>query len=77
MRSILPQNIVDSLHGFRFMANDALHRLTGTDCECLRVAIEVCEDLLNFLYELDYKAQRLPRRKQTSQAADKRMATAT
>jgi hypothetical protein len=67
MSAVLPQNIVDSLHGFRFMGNDALHKLTSPDRECLRVAIEVCEDLLNFLYELDYKARMLPRRGETKE----------
>lgn len=60
---VLPKNIVDSLHGFRFMGNEALHELNAPDLGDLRVAVEVSEDLLNFLYELDYKASRLPRRK--------------
>ncbi|HKY54635.1 MAG TPA: DUF4145 domain-containing protein [Anaerolineales bacterium] len=57
LTSILPKNIVESLHKFRFIGNDATHELQiPTEAE-LRRAIEVIEDLLNFLYELDYKAR--------------------
>lgn len=56
----LPSNIVQSLHSFRFMGNVAAHELQAPEQRELRLAIEVMEDLLNFLYELDYKAQRLP-----------------
>ncbi len=55
----LPQNIVANLHGFRFMGNEALHKMTAPKPEDLRLAIEVSEDLLNYLYELDYKVSRL------------------
>jgi Domain of unknown function (DUF4145) len=56
---VLPQNIVTNLHGFRFIGNTALHELTAPSQEDLRLAIEICEDLLNYLYELDYKTRRL------------------
>lgn len=62
LRSILPENIVKNLHGFRFMGNDAVHDLSPTKREDLALAIEVSEDLLNFLYELDYKARGLPKK---------------
>ncbi|MBI4843611.1 MAG: DUF4145 domain-containing protein [Nitrospirae bacterium] len=55
----LPKNIVENLHGFRFMGNDAVHELTTPSRHDLQVAIEVIEDLLNYLYELNYKASRL------------------
>ena len=58
----LPPNIVQSLHGFRFMGNEAAHNLQAPKLEELRLAIEVMEDLLNFLYELDYKARMLPQK---------------
>ncbi len=61
LNTLLPQNIVTCLHSFRFMGNDALHNLAPAQRKSLRLAIDVCEDLLNFLYELDYKAQQLPR----------------
>ena len=59
----LPPNIVESLHSFRFMGNVAAHELQAPNREDLKLAIEVIEDLLNFLYELDYKAQQLKKRK--------------
>lgn len=62
--SILPENIVQHLHGFRFMGNDALHELAAPDRQTIRLAIEVAEDLLNFLYELDYKASRMNKKKE-------------
>jgi len=68
LNALLTQNIVESLHGFRFMGNEAMHELTPSSCETLRLAIEVCEDLLNFLYELDYKAQQLPSKKKDEQS---------
>ena len=65
LSSILPANIVINLHSFRFIGNDAIHELTPPKAEALRLAIEIVEDLLNFLYELDYKASRLTRYRQT------------
>jgi hypothetical protein len=63
MNTLLPQNIVTNLHSFRFIGNEALHELATPEAEDLRLAIEVSEDLLNFLYELDYKSSRLPKGK--------------
>ncbi len=54
--------IVKNLHGFRFMGNDAVHELKAPDLKDLRLAIEVSEDLLNYLYDLDYKSRLLPTR---------------
>ncbi len=59
LSAVLPQNIVANLHRFRFIGNTALHELVTPDRDDLRLAIEICEDLLNFLYELDYKTSRL------------------
>jgi hypothetical protein len=59
LTTILPENIVKNLHSFRFLGNSALHQLSKPKQADLRLAIEVSEDLLNFLYELDYKASRL------------------
>lgn len=55
---ILPQSIVKNLHSLRFMGNTATHELASPPAYDLRLAIEVCEDLLNYLYELDYKTAR-------------------
>lgn len=57
LNRLLPSNIVESLHSFRFIGNDAAHDLQAPLQKDLQVAIEVMEDLLNFLYELDYKAR--------------------
>lgn len=59
MTSILPNNIVVNLHNLRFMGNEAAHELNAIPQKELRLAIEICEDLLNYLYELDYKASSL------------------
>lgn len=53
------KNIVKNLHHFRFTGNQAVHRLESPTRSDTKLAIEVMEDLLNFLYELDYKASRL------------------
>jgi hypothetical protein len=57
LNKLLPSNIIESLHSFRFIGNDAAHELQAPLQKDLQVAIEVMEDLLNFLYELDYKAR--------------------
>lgn len=59
LASILPKNIVANLHSLRFMGNEAAHELSAPSQEELQLAIEICEDLLNYLYELDYKASYL------------------
>jgi len=61
LRGYLPDNLVTHLHGFRFLGNVALHELQRPERGDLRIAIDVAEDLLNYLYELDYKASRLGR----------------
>lgn len=65
----LPKTIVANLHGFRFMGNEALHELTAPKRDELKIAIEVSEDLLNLLYELDYKASLLPKKVSGSQTS--------
>lgn len=59
LASILPKNIVTNLHNLRFMGNEAAHELSEPTQEELKLAIEICEDLLNYLYDLDYKADSL------------------
>ncbi|MGD0820979.1 MAG: DUF4145 domain-containing protein [Desulfomonilia bacterium] len=60
----LPQNIVSNLHSLRFIGNEAAHELSAPSIEELRLAIEICQDLLNYLYELDYKAHKLTNSRQ-------------
>jgi hypothetical protein len=60
LKPLLPnKNIIDALHHFRFTGNEAVHKLKAPEVEDVRLAIDVMEDLLNYLYELDYKAARL------------------
>lgn len=59
----LPSNITESLLSFKFIGDTAAHRLESPSRDELKLAIEVMEDLLNFLYEVEYqlvyKAQNL------------------
>jgi hypothetical protein len=59
MTDVLPEEIVKNLHGFRFIGNDAVHKLIFPAEIELSLAIEVVEDILNFLYALNYKASML------------------
>lgn len=68
----LPLNIVNNLHSLRFIGNEAAHELTAPTQQELRLAIEICEDLLNYVYELDYKASRLTNARQPSQSESAR-----
>jgi hypothetical protein len=51
----LPENIVDGLHSFKFMGDNAAHRLVSPIKSELHLAIQIMEDLLNFLYEINYR----------------------
>src|SRR6266478_5787392 len=57
MKLLLPENIVKNLHGFRFMGNRAAHELEAPVSGELQVAIDLIEDILNYFYDLDYKAR--------------------
>ena len=60
LKALLPnKNIIRNLHHFRFMGNKAVHELAAPKRTELALAISIIEDLLNFLYELDYKASQL------------------
>ena len=72
---LLPSNIVECLHSFKFMSDDAAHRLESPRRDELQLAIEVIEDLLNFLYEVEYKlaskAQELANKRPIKMAEEK------
>ncbi len=70
LTEVLPSNIVTNLHNFRFIGNSALHELSAPKQEEIRIAIDICEDLLNFLYELDYKADRLSEMRKPKASSD-------
>jgi hypothetical protein len=59
MKTLLPENIVKNLHTFRFSGNEAVHELEAPPEYELGTALDVIEDVLNFLYALDYKATTL------------------
>jgi hypothetical protein len=59
MKAILPENIVKNLHAFRFAGNEAVHELEAPPEHELETALDIIEDVLNFLYALDYKANTL------------------
>jgi len=51
----LPNNIIDGLQKLRVIGNDAAHQLTTPTKEELRLSIEILEDILNRLYETEYR----------------------
>ncbi|WP_339279460.1 DUF4145 domain-containing protein [Paenibacillus sp. FSL W8-1187] len=55
--SFVPENIRNNLHGFRFLGNTAAHELTQPELEDLKLAILVIEDVLNLVYDLDYRSK--------------------
>jgi Domain of unknown function (DUF4145) len=59
MKTFLPENIVKNLHAFRFAGNEAVHELEAPPDYELGSALDVIEDVLDFLYSLDYKASTL------------------
>ncbi len=59
MKNIVPENITNNLHGFRFMGNEAVHQLAKPSIEDLALAISIVEDILNIVYDLNYKTSRL------------------
>lgn len=57
--SLVPESIVRNLHGIRIFGNQAAHELDPPTKEELELSISVMEDILNVVYDLDYKAGRL------------------
>lgn len=55
--NFVPLNIRDNLHGFRFLGNSAAHELVHPELEDLKIAILVLEDILNIVYDLDYRSK--------------------
>ncbi len=62
LKGLVAPSIVDNLHSIRFLGNDALHKQAVPDAKDLALAIEVVEDVMNAIYELDYKSGRLYQR---------------
>lgn len=49
----LPENIVQGLHWFRSIGNEAVHKLDAPSTESLRLGVTVIEALLDYFYKLD------------------------
>lgn len=77
MTAVLPTHIVENLHGFRFIGNDAVHKLEAPAEFELTLALDVIEDILNFLYALDYKVSLLDKLKGKQTRAKAKGGTAT
>lgn len=61
LKSHVHKKVLDNLNAFPFLGNNALHELKPPKRPELALAIEVIEDVLNAIYELDYKSARLYR----------------
>ena len=59
---ILTKKHADFLNTFRFLGNDALHKLSAPTKEALRIAIEIVEHILENIFELEEKVERLKRK---------------
>lgn len=54
-------NLIEALHSCRLAGNRAVHRLEALTRDEAALALGIVEDILNFLYDLDYKASRMGR----------------
>jgi hypothetical protein len=60
-KGLLTESSAKTLHEHRFLGNSAVHELTRTSEDELRLALEIVEHILEQLYELPEKAQKLKR----------------
>lgn len=71
---ILPGNIVDALERFKFIGDSAAHRLEKPEEREVELALDVTDDLLNYLYETEYRlaesAARLTRSENRTRTCD-------
>lgn len=58
---ILTKRHADFLNAFRFLGNDALHKLSAPSKKELRLAIEIVEHILENIFEIEEKVERLKR----------------
>jgi len=61
LKKLLPAITAEKFHTLRFIGNQAAHEFKEPSPEDLHLGIEICENMLNFLYELDHKASKLAR----------------
>ncbi len=62
LKKILPPATAEKFHVLRFIGNQAVHEFKEPEPDDLRIGIEICEDMLNFFYELDHRASKLVRK---------------
>lgn len=56
-RQHLPLAIAENLKSYKFIGDSAAHYLEAPDKDSLKLGIEIIEDLLNYLYALEYKSE--------------------
>ncbi|WP_435308835.1 DUF4145 domain-containing protein [Sebaldella termitidis] len=54
--TFITDNIKKNLHGIRYLGNDATHDFISPKKEDLELTIKILEDILNTVYDLDYKS---------------------
>lgn len=70
LATIVPAGIVKNLHGLRFLGNQALHKLEVPTKADLELAMTVLEDILNVVYDLNYKSEQMYQRATRSKTPD-------
>jgi hypothetical protein len=68
---ILSEAHAKTLHEFRFLGNDAVHKLATPPHDELRRAIEIMEHLLEHVYEIPHKSLQLEESRQARKKAEK------
>ena len=57
LRKHFSNHVVETLHTFRFMGNEAIHKLKEADRLDIHRALNVIEDIMTFFYAVDYSAK--------------------
>jgi hypothetical protein len=64
LKKVMPAAAAEKFHILRIIGNEAAHEFKEPKPEDLRLGIEICEDVLNFLYELEHRVSTLVRNRQ-------------
>jgi len=59
LQRVLPKVTAEKLHALRFIGNRAAHEFREPKPNQLLLGIEICEDMLNFFYEMEHRASQL------------------
>jgi len=62
-KGILTKEHADILQNHRFLGNEAIHEISIHNKETLKTAINIIEDILNYIYEIPDKGEKLKRTK--------------